>query len=160
MQLIWVLLLVAVKHAATIPKTGIVSRQLAIYTYIMTFPYLRTEIKHSWLFFQFYSFSSIHSTFSIFFFMYTVIDIGIFVTWGWLSNLLWHSHTRIIYDTNYISSIWNHANEKEPTIFTPEHNGWRIEENHFNFHWFDGDQLPGEVSESLQRLGTLLKLQV
>lgn len=57
---------------------------------------------------------------------------------------------------NYISSIWNNANEKLPTIFTPEHNGWRLEENQYHFHWFDGDQLPGDISEFLKNSGTIL----
>ncbi|GBP62840.1 hypothetical protein EVAR_44695_1 [Eumeta japonica] len=48
---------------------------------------------------------------------------------------------------NYISSVWNNANVKLPTIFTPEHNGWRFEENQYHFHWFDGEQLPGDISE-------------
>ncbi|KAJ8722359.1 hypothetical protein PYW08_004761 [Mythimna loreyi] len=53
--------------------------------------------------------------------------------------------------TNYIASIWNYAHQKQPTIFTPENNGWTLEENQYHFHWFDGDQLPGAVSESLQK---------
>ncbi|GBP55558.1 hypothetical protein EVAR_34392_1 [Eumeta japonica] len=48
-------------------------------------------------------------------------------------------------------SIWNYVHEKQPTIFTPEQNGWRLEENQFHFHWFDGDQLPRDVGESLQQ---------
>ncbi|XP_074106572.1 uncharacterized protein LOC141532227 [Cotesia typhae] len=51
---------------------------------------------------------------------------------------------------NYISSVWNNANVKLPTIFTPEHNGWRFEENQYHFHWFDGDQLPGDISEFIK----------
>lgn len=57
---------------------------------------------------------------------------------------------------NYIASIWNNANEKLPTILTPEHNGWRLEENQYYFHWFDGDQLPGDISEFLKKSGTIL----
>lgn len=57
---------------------------------------------------------------------------------------------------NYIASIWNNANEKLPTILTPEHNGWRLEENQYHFHWFDGDQLPGDISEFLKNSGTIL----
>lgn len=60
---------------------------------------------------------------------------------------------------NYISSIWNYAHEKQPTIFTPEQNGWRLEENQFHFHWFDGDQLPRDVGESLQQSGTIIRVQ-
>ncbi|CAF4946130.1 unnamed protein product [Pieris macdunnoughi] len=51
---------------------------------------------------------------------------------------------------NYITSIWNNANEKRPSTFTPENNGWTFEDNQYHFYWFDGDQLPGLVSESLQ----------
>ncbi|CAH1104374.1 unnamed protein product [Psylliodes chrysocephalus] len=51
---------------------------------------------------------------------------------------------------NYIASIRNNANEKQPTIFTPENNGWTLEENQYHFHWFDGDELPRDFSESLQ----------
>ncbi|XP_044760162.1 uncharacterized protein LOC123317623 [Coccinella septempunctata] len=52
---------------------------------------------------------------------------------------------------NYIANIWNEANEKQPSIFTPENNGWTFEENQYHFHWFVGDQFPGDVSESLQK---------
>ncbi|CAG9765833.1 unnamed protein product [Ceutorhynchus assimilis] len=51
---------------------------------------------------------------------------------------------------NYIASIWNNANTKLPSIFTPENNGWTLKENQYHFNWFDGDQLPAFVSESLQ----------
>lgn len=57
---------------------------------------------------------------------------------------------------NYITSIWNNANEKRPSTFTPENNGWTFEDNQYHFYWFDGDQLPGLVSESLQESGTVL----
>lgn len=57
---------------------------------------------------------------------------------------------------NYIASIWNYAHQKQPTTFTPENNGWTLEENQYHFHWFDGDQLPGDVSESLQKSSTVL----
>lgn len=30
---------------------------------------------------------------------------------------------------NYITSIWNNANEKRPTTFAPENNGWTLEDN-------------------------------
>ncbi|CAH1102974.1 unnamed protein product [Psylliodes chrysocephalus] len=42
---------------------------------------------------------------------------------------------------NYDSNVW---------ILT-ENNGWRLESNQYQFHWFGGDQLPGFVSESLQQ---------
>ena len=60
---------------------------------------------------------------------------------------------------NYIASIWNNATQKEPTILTPENNGWILEDNKYHFHWFDGDQLPGFVSESIQESGIILDLR-
>ncbi|KAG8304744.1 hypothetical protein J6590_086693 [Homalodisca vitripennis] len=51
---------------------------------------------------------------------------------------------------NYIASVWNNAHMKLPSIVTPENCGWTLEDNQYQFHWFDGDQLPSFVSESLQ----------
>ncbi|CAH0722654.1 unnamed protein product, partial [Brenthis ino] len=31
-------------------------------------------------------------------------------------------------------------------IFNPENNGWTLEDSKYDFHWFDGDQLPGFLS--------------
>ncbi|CAF4890809.1 unnamed protein product [Pieris macdunnoughi] len=36
-------------------------------------------------------------------------------------------------------------------IFRPENNGWKLEDNQYQFDWFDGDQLPAFVSESLDK---------
>lgn len=48
---------------------------------------------------------------------------------------------------------------KELGIFSPENNGWTLEDNKYHFNWFEGDQLPGFVSESLQEeSGILLSL--
>ncbi|GFY73071.1 uncharacterized protein TNIN_340201, partial [Trichonephila inaurata madagascariensis] len=52
---------------------------------------------------------------------------------------------------NYIISLWSNAHVKGLSIFSPENNGWTLEDRlvrHFN--WFDRDQLPAFVSESLQ----------
>ncbi|GFW67920.1 uncharacterized protein TNCV_3872491 [Trichonephila clavipes] len=35
-------------------------------------------------------------------------------------------------------------------IFSPQNNGWTLKGNQYHFNWFDGDQLPAFVSESLQ----------
>lgn len=35
-------------------------------------------------------------------------------------------------------------------IFKPENNGWTLKNGIYDFHWFDGDQLPGFVSEQLE----------
>ncbi|GFQ70182.1 hypothetical protein TNCT_90451 [Trichonephila clavata] len=39
---------------------------------------------------------------------------------------------------------------KRLSIFSPENNGWTMENNQFHFNWFDGDQLLAFVSESLR----------
>ncbi|GFT30679.1 uncharacterized protein TNCV_758831 [Trichonephila clavipes] len=52
--------------------------------------------------------------------------------------------------TNYITSLWSNAHMKGICIFSPENNGWTLEDNQYHFNWFDGDQLPAFVSESLQ----------
>ncbi|GFR09909.1 hypothetical protein TNCT_311821 [Trichonephila clavata] len=36
------------------------------------------------------------------------------------------------------------------SIFSPKNNGWTLEDNQHPFNWFDGDQLPAFISESLQ----------
>lgn len=45
---------------------------------------------------------------------------------------------------------------KNTNHFTREHNGWRLEVNQYHFHWFDGDQLPGDISEFVKKSGTIL----
>lgn len=57
---------------------------------------------------------------------------------------------------NYIASIWSNAHMKHPSILSPENNGWVLKDGEYNFNWFDGDQLPSFVSESLENeLGIL-----
>jgi len=51
---------------------------------------------------------------------------------------------------NYICSIWNNANLKNPTIYQPDNNGWEKENDQYHFKWFEGDQLPNYVSDSLE----------
>ena len=53
---------------------------------------------------------------------------------------------------NYICSIWNNAHMKNPTKYDPVNNGWILENNQYHFKWFEGDQLPNDVSESLKTL--------
>lgn len=57
---------------------------------------------------------------------------------------------------NYIASVWNNASAKMINIFNPENFGWTLEDDKYHFHWFDGDQLPDFVSQSLEEeLGNL-----
>ncbi|CAH2242984.1 jg13427 [Pararge aegeria aegeria] len=53
---------------------------------------------------------------------------------------------------NYVSSIWNNGNQPIPTIYQPENNGWVLEDNQYHFKWFEGDQLPNFVRESLKTI--------
>lgn len=41
---------------------------------------------------------------------------------------------------------------KNPTTCEPVNNGWILENNQYHFKWFEGDQLPNDVSESLKTL--------
>ncbi|CAH0717725.1 unnamed protein product, partial [Brenthis ino] len=51
---------------------------------------------------------------------------------------------------NYITSLWKNAHMKKISIFSPDNNGWTLKDNKYHFNWFDGDQLPSFVIESLQ----------
>ncbi|KAH9628353.1 hypothetical protein HF086_015883 [Spodoptera exigua] len=51
---------------------------------------------------------------------------------------------------NYICCIWNNAHLKNPTTYEPVNNGWILENDEYHFKWFEGDQLPTYVSESLK----------
>nr|CAD7262235.1 unnamed protein product [Timema shepardi] len=51
---------------------------------------------------------------------------------------------------NYICTIWNNAHLKNPTIYQPNNNGWVLENDKYHFKWFEGDQLPSYVSDSLK----------
>lgn len=50
----------------------------------------------------------------------------------------------------YIASIWQNANLQQPTEKLPENHGWCINENKYDFRWFDGDQLPQFIDDILQ----------
>ncbi|XP_054728994.1 uncharacterized protein LOC129237994 [Anastrepha obliqua] len=51
-----------------------------------------------------------------------------------------------------ICTIWNNAHLRKPTSHKPENNGWVLENDQYHFKWFEGDQLPTYVSDSLQTL--------
>ncbi|KAF9411372.1 hypothetical protein HW555_009819 [Spodoptera exigua] len=51
---------------------------------------------------------------------------------------------------NYIASVWNNASAKMINILNPENYRWTLEDDKYHFHWFDGDQLPDFVSQSLE----------
>ncbi|CAK1552503.1 unnamed protein product [Leptosia nina] len=51
---------------------------------------------------------------------------------------------------NYICTIWNNAHLKNPTTYQPDNNGWVLKDDKCQFKWFEGDQLPSYVSDSLK----------
>lgn len=57
---------------------------------------------------------------------------------------------------NHICAIWNNAYLSKPTLRKPENNGWVLESGQYHFKWFEGDQLPNYVSDSLQTLSGML----
>ncbi|CAK1579648.1 unnamed protein product [Parnassius mnemosyne] len=36
-------------------------------------------------------------------------------------------------------------------VFSPENNGWTLVDGKYDFYWFDGNQLPGFVSQSMEQ---------
>lgn len=60
------------------------------------------------------------------------------------------------YRANYIASIWNNAHTQNFPGFSPENNGWTLNENQYQFYWFDGDQLPSLVCELLENESGML----
>ncbi|GFV33018.1 uncharacterized protein TNCV_2023861 [Trichonephila clavipes] len=51
---------------------------------------------------------------------------------------------------NYICTIWNNAHLKHSTTYQLENNGWVLENDKYHFKWFEGDQLPSYVADSLK----------
>ena len=48
--------------------------------------------------------------------------------------------------TNLVASIWKHANVQKPMFLDPEGNGWKIESGRYMVQWFEGDQIPKNIS--------------
>ncbi|KAK0073165.1 hypothetical protein PV325_010179 [Microctonus aethiopoides] len=49
--------------------------------------------------------------------------------------------------TCYITHLWAHAYAKIPATFSPDDYGWEEKENKYCFKWFEGPQLPLQVSD-------------
>lgn len=49
--------------------------------------------------------------------------------------------------TCYIAHLWAHAYAKIPSTFSPDDYGWEEKENKYYFKWFEGPQLPLQVSD-------------
>ncbi|KAK5641777.1 hypothetical protein RI129_010324 [Pyrocoelia pectoralis] len=48
---------------------------------------------------------------------------------------------------SYVNSIWSNAHQKNPTLLTPEGNGWILENGNYVFQWFIGDMAPADIAE-------------
>ncbi|XP_053595716.1 uncharacterized protein LOC128667953 [Microplitis demolitor] len=51
--------------------------------------------------------------------------------------------------TQYITSIWRNAYLRFLSSLTPDRNGWALNEDTLDFHWFDGDCIPQSVFDAL-----------
>lgn len=50
----------------------------------------------------------------------------------------------------YISQIWCNSNVKNPTELSPVNYGWKIGQNRYVFHWFDGEECPETVMDVIE----------
>ena len=51
--------------------------------------------------------------------------------------------------TNYIASMWKRAHLQKPCTAEPEGNGWAQENGKYVIDWYDGDQLPTQIYQTL-----------
>ncbi|KAL4708724.1 hypothetical protein ACJJTC_002559 [Scirpophaga incertulas] len=51
--------------------------------------------------------------------------------------------------TQYITSIGRNAYLRFPSSLTPNRNGWALNEDTLDFHWFDGDCIPQSVFDAV-----------
>ncbi|KAK0157126.1 hypothetical protein PV327_011371, partial [Microctonus hyperodae] len=51
----------------------------------------------------------------------------------------------------YITNIWRNSHSKNPTILSPEHYGWNLNNNKYDFNWFEGDTVPSSIYEILSQ---------
>ncbi|XP_038221621.1 protein PFC0760c-like [Zerene cesonia] len=72
-----------------------------------------------------------------------------------ISTLAVYHLVKVNYYSNFCEQIifvdiWNNAHLQNPTSYGPENNGWVLENDQYHFKWFEGDQLPNYVSDSLK----------
>lgn len=48
---------------------------------------------------------------------------------------------------HYIAHLWNNSTLPNPIEFEPETSGWSMNENKYDFVWFEGPQLPSSVKD-------------
>ncbi|GBP85642.1 hypothetical protein EVAR_102173_1 [Eumeta japonica] len=86
--------------------------------------------------------------------------LGILYTWSEILIKDYERSRRLEYaqnellqqflQANYICTIWNNAHLKNLTTYQPDNNGWLLKDEKYQFKWFEGDQLPSYVNDSLK----------
>lgn len=47
----------------------------------------------------------------------------------------------------YVSNLWLNSHKKQPTLLTPDGNGWTLQDDNYCFQWFSGEMVPRDVAE-------------
>ena len=50
---------------------------------------------------------------------------------------------------NYVASMWKQASQPNPCTDSPVGHGWTLDGSTYRIHWYDGDQLPTDIFQSL-----------
>lgn len=59
----------------------------------------------------------------------------------------------------YITSIWRNSDLKYPTSLSPSRNGWQLQDDKYEFYWFEGDCMPASVFDALEVHETAMETQ-
>ena len=51
--------------------------------------------------------------------------------------------------SNYVAFMWKHAHTAEPVLEHPEDHGWTLQNGQYRVKWYDGEQMPGDISNSV-----------
>ena len=51
---------------------------------------------------------------------------------------------------NYVTKIWKHADQPVVTSSSPVGNGWVLQDGAYAIKWYDGDQVPNNLSQLLE----------
>ncbi|KAF9793770.1 hypothetical protein SFRURICE_008886 [Spodoptera frugiperda] len=57
----------------------------------------------------------------------------------------------------YVTKFWTNAYLKHPTSLSPQASGWTMNNNKYDFIWFDGEQLPSLVADIIIKDNNLLE---
>ena len=50
---------------------------------------------------------------------------------------------------NYVAMVWKNAQRPLPVTVSPVNNGWALDKGSYIINWYDGDQLPQNLSQLL-----------